>query len=324
MGQEAALKLQKQLLDNSHFDPELLLDETGMIETVGDDPVENPEMPICILLKKRIPQDLINAVRPIVRKAATQRKVAGGARGVAAGTGMVKRRNRDGSLGTVSGAQRLEDLSEEHYVNLRSATDGTFGFLGRGTRGGLDQACRRTAYSGVRGGEWRLMAELAEAVAGVFKESLVKDRWEAQSAKAKQTSPEWLIRTKQGHTPFTTVTCNKSFRTAAHIDKGDLKAGFGVLCCFGEFEGCDLVFPRYRAAVRFREGDVLLADVHQVHGNTPLLNPDGSVPRVGREPERLTCVFYYQEKIDQCETTQEAEEEAFNRRQAKKAKSAKA
>ena len=141
-----------------------------------------------------------------------------------------------------------------------------------------------------------------------------------QYAKAKETAPTWLIRTKNGHTPFTTITCNKSFRTAAHVDKGDLKAGFGVLCCFGDFEGCDLVFPRYRAAVRYREGDVLLADVHQVHGNTPLLNPDGTVPRVGREPERLVCVFYYQEKMDQCEATYDEEQEAFNHRQAKKAK----
>jgi hypothetical protein len=320
VGEKEAKKLEGSLLDDSHYDPELLLDETGTIETAGPD--DDPEMPICILLKKRIPQDLLNAVRPIVRKAATQRKVAGGARGVAAGTGMVRRRNRDGSLGTVMGAQRLEDLSEENYANLRSATDGTFGFLGRGVRGGLDQSCRQTAYSGVLGREWRLMAELAEAVAEVFRESLVKDRWEAQFAKAKQTAPTWLISTKQGHTPFTTITCNKSWRTAAHVDKGDLKAGFGVMCCLGDFEGCDLVFPRFRAAARYREGDVLLADVHQVHGNTPLLNPDGSVPRVGREPERLVCVFYYQEKMDHCERTIEEEEVAFNRRQAKKAKGA--
>lgn len=35
----------------------------------------------------------------------------------------------------------------------------------------------------------------------------------------------------------------------------------------------------------------------------PLLNPDGSVPQVGREPERLVCVFYYQEKMEQGQVT---------------------
>lgn len=73
------------------------------------------------------------------------------------------------------------------------------------------------------------------------------------------------------------------------------------MCCLGDFEGCDLVFPRYKLAVRFREGDILLADVaNQVHGNTPLLNPDGSAPTPGKPPERLVCVFYYQERMEHC------------------------
>jgi len=82
--------------------------------------------------------------------------------------------------------------------------------------------------------------------------------------------------------------------------------------------------------VRYREGDVLLANVHQVHGNTPLLNLDGTVLKVGREPERLVCVFYYQEDMDLCEKTVDAEKKWFNKRKPgdplypKKAKKAKA
>jgi hypothetical protein len=159
------------------------------------------------------------------------------------------------------------------------------------------------------------MAVLARTVAGAFKNSWVENRWEAQFEKASRTSPVWLIRTSEGPTPFTTITCNKSWRTAAHVDKGDLKAGFGVMCCLGDFEGCDLVFPRYRTAVRYREGDVLLANVHQVHGNTPLLNLDGTVPKVGREPERLVCVFYYRENMFECKSTRDKEHEFINRRE---------
>lgn len=82
------------------------------------------------------------------------------------------------------------------------------------------------------------------------------------------------------------------------------------MCCFGDFDGCDLVFPRYKVAVRYREGDILLADVaNQVHGNTPLLNPDAAVPKSGEEPERLACVFYYEEKMDQCLNSLEEERE---------------
>lgn len=324
IGEKEALKLCGQALDDSHYD--LLLDETGMVEP----PVKLDDEPLCILLKNVLPRDLLDAVRPTVYKAATQRKVAGGARAVAAGTGSVQRKRRDGSLSKIQGAQELQDLSDADYARLRAATDGTFGFLGRGVRGGQVYPCRLTMYSGALPSELRLMSELARIVAEAFKQSWVSNRWEAQFEKASQTAPIWLIRTKEGHTPFTTITCNRSWRTAAHVDKGDLKEGFGVLCCLGDFGGCDLVFPRYRAAVRYREGDVLLANVREVHGNTPLLNPDGSVPRVGREPERLVCVFYYQETMDQCELSLEKEHEFINRRERgdamrrKKAKAAKA
>jgi len=124
IGEQAAQKLCGQLLDNSHYD--LLLDETGMVLT--------PSLrPLCSLLKNRIPQDLLDAVRPIVRKAASQRKVAGGNRGVAAGTGMVERKRRDGSKSNIKGAQELEDLNDEDYARLRSATDGNCGFQADGS-----------------------------------------------------------------------------------------------------------------------------------------------------------------------------------------------
>ena len=312
IGEKEALKLcapPAQLLDDSHYD--FLLDETGMVET----PAYDDEWPLCILLKNVVPQSLLDAVRPIVRKAATQRKVAGGNRGVAAGTGMVARRNRNGQMSKIKGVPNLEDLSEEDYARLRSATDGTFGFNSRSVRGGQVYPCRITEYSGALTVEWALMGVLAKTVAESFKQSWASNRWEAQFAKASQTSPTWLLQTSDGITPFTTITCNKSWRTAAHVDKGDLKEGFGVMCCLGDFSGCHLVFPRYRVAVNYQEGDVLLANVHQVHGNTPLLNPDGSVPRVGREPERLVCVFYYQEKMDQCLRTKDEEDDFINSRE---------
>ena len=69
IGQDAAEKLIGQMLDQRHF--ELLLDETGTIGT--------PEGgPICTLLKNRIPPDLLNQVRPILRSAAKQSVVKGG------------------------------------------------------------------------------------------------------------------------------------------------------------------------------------------------------------------------------------------------------
>jgi len=305
LGEGAALGLCGRLLENSDYS--LLLNETGMVQT--------PDGKIlAVLLKGRLPQDLIDAVRPVVRKAA-HRKIVAGNRGVAAGTGMQPRRRKDGTVGKIKGVPILQDLSQEDYRRLAPAKDGTFGFNARGIRGGQVYPCRLTAYSGALPSELRVMSELASAVGGVFQKSIVGYEWNVQTRQASQTSSTWLLRTPGGTTPFTTITCNKSWRTAAHIDDGDLKDGFGCMCSMGEFDGCDLVFPRYRTAVRYREGDVLLANVHQVHGNTPLLNPDGKVPLPGREPERLVCVFYYSERMDQCEKTIEKEHEFINKRE---------
>ena len=305
MGKDEALKLREQLLDDSHYD--LLLNETGLVETPAYEP-------LCILLKNVIPQSLLDEVRPVLRKAAAQRKIAGGRRGTAAGAGTVKRKRRDGSISDMSGSPRLDDLSDDHFARLKAAKDGVVGYLDRAIGGGQVYPCRLTHYSGALPQELALLEQLAGTVAESFKQSWVRDRWEAQFTKAGKTPPIWLLRTNEGITPFTSITCNRSWRTAAHVDNGDLEEGFGVMCCLGDFEGCDLVFPRYRTAVRYREGDIILADVHQVHGNTPLLNPDGTVP-TSRQPERLVCVFYYRKHMDECESTKAKEENFINRRE---------
>jgi hypothetical protein len=300
IGQDAARKLIGQMLDQRHW--ELLLDETGTVGT--------PEGgPICTLLKNRIPPDLLNQVRPILRSAAKQ-SVAAGNRVAAAGAGRGLRRRRDGSTSKISGVPRLDDMNDEDYWRLKFAKDGTVGYNADASRGGQKYPCRLTSWTqSAQPAEWRIMNELAETVGKAWRESILWIQHDIQLAKATDdTLPDYVMKTRRGGlTPFTTITVNRSWPTAAHIDSGDLKQGFGVMCCLGEFEGCDLVFPRYKTAVRYREGDVLLADVaNQVHGNTVLLNPDGSKPKPGEEPpERLVCVFYYQEKMEHCHSPEE-------------------
>jgi len=77
LGQEEALKLVGRTLDERHYT--LLLDETATVGT--------PEGgPICTLLRNRIPQDLLDRVRPAIRSAASS-QVAAGNRVDAAGAG---------------------------------------------------------------------------------------------------------------------------------------------------------------------------------------------------------------------------------------------
>jgi len=88
-------------------------------------------------------------------------------------------------------------------------------------------------------------------------------------------------------TVFSTITANRNFQTACHRDEGDFDPGFGALTLLshGELWGGELAFPRYRVAVDYRMGDVLLCDVHQVHGNLPIRGFEG-------EYVRLSLVFY--------------------------------
>jgi hypothetical protein len=66
----------------------------------------------------------------------------------------------------------------------------------------------------------------------------------------------------------------------------------------GAFEGGELIFPQYGIAVEIETGDVLLADVHEWHGNAPLVGVDGSY-------ERISTVMYYRRKMLQCGTDEE-------------------
>lgn len=121
-----------------------------------------------------------------------------------------------------------------------------------------------------------------------FKE-LLPWRWGNQKAAADKLDPRFLV----PDTVFTTITVNKSFRTAAHFDAGDLNEGLSNLLVLGdgEYTGGYLVFPEYRVAVNVRPGDLLLVNNHEVlHGNTPIvLNHENA--------ERISLVCYFREKM---------------------------
>jgi hypothetical protein len=97
-------------------------------------------------------------------------------------------------------------------------------------------------------------------------------------------------------TAFTTVTTNVNFQTAIHRDAGDFKKGFGNLVVIekgGKYTGGLTVFPQYKVAVDVRTGDFLAMNVHQPHGNTPIVPS-----RSQKEPSiRLSLVSYLREDV---------------------------
>ncbi len=93
------------------------------------------------------------------------------------------------------------------------------------------------------------------------------------------------------------MTQNLNYRTSAHRDSGDCRAGLGVISVnrSGNWFGGTLCFPEYRCAVKLEEGDVLLANVHALHGNLPII---GDMQKC----ERLTSILYVREKLNECGT----------------------
>lgn len=108
-----------------------------------------------------------------------------------------------------------------------------------------------------------------------------------QYTKAKQTH------FRIGNTAFTTVTTNINFRTTVHRDKGDDEEGFGNLVVFekqGKYTGGETCFPQYGIGVDVREGDFLLMDVHELHGNLP-------IKKLTKDAERMSIVCYLRKGV---------------------------
>lgn len=156
--------------------------------------------------------------------------------------------------------------------------------------------CRLTAYNINHPTRFANAMPLIKRVDEVFAESHPQ-RYENQRRVVEETEPDFYI----SGTVFSTITVNMNWQTAVHKDKGDYKDGFGVLCAIrkGHYTGGYFVLPEYRVAVDMRTGDVMLADVHKWHGNTPMV-ADG-----GKPFKRMSLVFYYREKMKECGTAED-------------------
>lgn len=133
--------------------------------------------------------------------------------------------------------------------------------------GGTFKYCRLTAWTGRHLPEFELLRPALQEVAGLMQQH-VPDRYAAQMAEIDRTHPDWVI----PGTPFTTVTVNNTYPTGVHTDKGDLDKGFSTIFCVrrGSYTGGRFVFPEYRLAVDLADGDLVLMDAHQYHGNTAI------------------------------------------------------
>ena len=147
---------------------------------------------------------------------------------------------------------------------------------------------RATAYTEQNPELFEMAYPFLQSLNKGFKD-LLPWRWKNQRAAADKLDPKFLV----PGTVFTTITVNKTFRTAAHYDAGDLNTGLSNLLVLGdgEYTGGYLVFPEYRIAVNVRPGDLLLVNNHEVlHGNTPIVLNH-------KDAERISIVCYFREKM---------------------------
>lgn len=143
---------------------------------------------------------------------------------------------------------------------------------------------------------WTQIQPMVREVSELFKLH-ARDRWDKQREIATNTHPAYVI----ADTPFTTMTVNNTVAGGFHTDAGDFKEGLGVMSVLrrGAYRGCNLVVPAYGVAVDLGDRDVILFDVHEIHGNTPF------VDAVGEEAdpeghERISIVYYYRQKMVDC------------------------
>jgi hypothetical protein len=162
---------------------------------------------------------------------------------------------------------------------------------------------RATAYTQHSYDKFKLAFPFLQTLDRGFAE-LLPTRHAAQREAADKIDPAFLV----PETVFTTITVNKTFRTAAHRDAGDFSNGLSnllVLSNNGNFTGGYLILPEVRIAVNVRPGDLLLVNNHEyIHGNTPIEMQD-------EVAERVSLVCYLREKMLEL-GSKEYEDHRFN------------
>jgi hypothetical protein len=208
---------------------------------------------------------------------------------------------RPETTGTKNVLQQYVDGSDTNM--LRAPKEVTEEYRKKGCRasilgymgpGGLHKYCRQTAWTGEDPEVLIGIKQLLRAANRVFKE-YAPEQYAEQERHIQQldSAEDFAIY----DTVFSTVTVNLKLSTTYHRDEGDFEKGMGVMFTLGEFKGGWLVFPAFRVAIDYQPGSVILADVHETHGNMPNI-----------EGERITCVLYARHNINECGTAEEVME----------------
>lgn len=109
-------------------------------------------------------------------------------------------------------------------------------------------------------------------------------------------------------TIYSTMTLNYDFRTASHIDKGDLKNGLSTLTIFEDvpnnYSKFYLGLPEYKICFDVRDGDTLIFNAHEYHANTEFEVLSDKLPvddLTGNNfAGRMSVVCYLRDRLHLC------------------------
>lgn len=183
---------------------------------------------------------------------------------------------------------------------LATVNSGIIGYFDRNAR---FPYCRQTAFNEKEFKKFKKAYPIIKFVDKTYEE-LMPEHYKLQREVADNTSKDFVI----PDTAFTTVTVNKNWQTAVHTDKGDFEKGFGNLVVLrkGKYTGGYFVVPKWGVAFDIQNCDLLLVDVHQWHGNTPIVKIDEGATRI-------SLVMYYRKKMIECGSADEEMNIAKNR-----------
>lgn len=174
--------------------------------------------------------------------------------------------------------------------------------------------CRLTSYTQKYFHQYKHGIPFIQAIDKTFKK-LIPDRHAKQLAAASE-KPMYKV----ADTAFSSITINRNFQTALHMDDGDFREGYGNLSVIerGKYSGGQTLFPRFGVGFNVRTGDFLAMDVHEWHCNTELYesaqdkafnkklpkihNNDLSTGTLGGDKPftRISFVCYLREKLRSC------------------------
>jgi len=248
---------------------------------------------VCLLVKQCLLADICQQAYAHLRtvsKIPNNRGIA-----VAGKGGMMPRLTKDGSLSSRNAIPRL--VWEAAGKPLADFL-GFFDYRDANEKRKLN--CRETEWTGTHRVVYDAALPFIREVNSVF-ETCRPLEYAVQLDEVRKVADELKI----AGTAFTTVTVNKNLRTACHRDQGDLRQGTGCMATLGEWKGSELVIPQFGLAVNYQPGDLLLADVHLLHGNAPFVAGG----------ERITTVLYCRERMHECGSDSGEETGAAHRTQ---------